>query len=85
MNQTEILQAKLPAGFNCFRGLDCSQMSHWGSQSSSPKAGSWGPVPLQSMLYLQQQLKLDDFCCKVAGHSALMAAYLPEGFQHFPY
>lgn len=27
LNRTKILQAKLPAGFNYFRGLNCSQMS----------------------------------------------------------
>lgn len=84
LNRTKFLQAKLPTGFNYFRGLNCSQMSLWGRQSPLQKAGSWGPVPLQTMLDQLQQLKLDDWSCRLAGHSVLMAAYLPEGIQHFP-
>lgn len=33
LNQTKMLQAKLPAVFNYFRGLKCSQMSLWRSQA----------------------------------------------------
>lgn len=58
LNQTKMLQAKLPAVFNYFRGLKCSQMSLWGSQAHY-QSRFLGACPSTELCKLQQ-MKFDD-------------------------